>query len=141
MSRHGPRSIATTRSGYLVAASSPQSTDIVWGLIDKAGPGTADVAPGITGGTANGSVTAEIATGSFFLAMGSGADAFTQTNIGATAYVINETTMGLTSNGNTRPVGGQFQGLASALAPNLPNLSGLACFKVGATLGSTGGPS
>ena len=27
-------SVATTRSGYLVAASSPQSTDIVWGIIN-----------------------------------------------------------------------------------------------------------
>ena len=46
-------SIATTRSGYLVAASSPQSTDITWGIIDKYGPGTADTGPGITGGTTN----------------------------------------------------------------------------------------
>jgi hypothetical protein len=134
-------SIATSRSGYLVAASSPQSGDITWGLIDKSGPGVADVNPGITGGTSNGSVTAEIATGSFFLSNGTGADAFTQANIGATAYVINETTMGATSNGNTRPVGGQFEGLASALAPNRPDLAGLVAFKVGAALGNTGGPS
>jgi len=134
-------SVATTRSGYLVAASAPQSTDVVWGLIDKAGPGTADIAPGITGGTTNGSVTVEIATGSFFLSNGTGADAFTQANVGATAYLINETTAGATSNGNTRPVCGEFVGLASNLAPNRPDLTGLIAVKIGNTAGSTGGPS
>ena len=67
-------SVATTRSGYLVAASSPQSTDVVWGLIDKAGAGTADTGPGITGGTTNGNVSVEIATGSFFLQNGTTSD-------------------------------------------------------------------
>ena len=134
-------SIATTRSGYLVAASAPQSTDIVWGLIDKYGPGYADTAPGIVGGTSNGAVTAEVATGSFFLSNGTGADAFTAANIGATAYVINETTMGATSSSNTRPVGGVFLGLATTLCPNRPDLAGLAAFKVGQPAGATGAPS
>ena len=100
-------SVATTRSGYLVAASSPQSTDIVWGIVNGAGPGTADMTTqGITGGTTNGAVTVEIATGSFFLAAGTGSDAITQANVGATVYLINETTVGLTSGGGTRPVAG-----------------------------------
>jgi hypothetical protein len=103
-------SIATTRSGYLVAASSPQSTDIVWGLVQGAGPGTADqTTPGIVGGTTNGAVTVEIATGSFFLASGTGADAITGANVGATCYVINETTVGLTNGSNTRPQAGVIE--------------------------------
>lgn len=134
-------SIATTRSGYLVAASAPQSTDLVWGIIDKYGPGYADVAPGCVGGTTNGSVTVEVATGSFFLQNGTGLDAFTQANVGTTAYVINETTMGATSGSSTRPVGGEFLGLASTLAPNRPDLAGMIAVKIGQTLGATGGPS
>ena len=133
-------SIATTRAGYLVAASSPQSTDTTWGIIDKAGAGTADINPGIVGGTTNGSVTVEIATGSFFLANGTGADAITQANVGSLVYVINETTVGLTSNGNTRPVAGTCEGLASALAANL-NLGTMVAVKVGNASGTTGGPS
>ena len=132
---------AVTRSGYLVAASAPQSADVVWGIIDKAGAGTADTGPGIAGGTSNGSVTAEIATGSFFVQNGTGADAFAATDVGSTAYLINETTWGKTSNGNTRPVGGQFLGLATTLAPNRPDLSGQIAVKVGPEAGSTGGPS
>lgn len=134
-------SIATTRSGYLVAASAPQSGDIAWGIIDKYGPGYADVAPGLVGGTSNGSVTAEIQTGSFFLQNGSGADAFTAANAGATAYVINETTAGATSNGNTRPVCGEFTDMAANLAPNRPDLAGMIVVKIGQPAGSTGGPS
>ena len=49
-------SVATTRSGYLVAASSPQSTDIVWGIIENVDEGAnngtvIDGQPGITAGT------------------------------------------------------------------------------------------
>ena len=134
-------SIATTRIGYLVAASTPQSTDITWGIIDKAGAGTADTGPGIVGGTTNGGVTVEIATGSFFLQNGTGADAFTQANVGATAYVINETTMGATSGSSSRPIGGEFLGLASVIAANRPDLAGMIAVKVGNVAGSTGGPS
>ena len=133
-------SVAATRSGYLAAMSSPQSTDIVWGVVDKYGPGNADTGPGIVGGTTNGSVTAEIATGSFFFQNGSGADAFTQANVGATAYLINENTFGATSSSGTRPVGGQFQGLASNLAPNRPDLAAMIAIKVGNPAGSTGAP-
>src|SRR5271154_3638273 len=134
-------SIATTRSGYVVPAYAPQSTDITWGVIDKYGPGYADVGPGVTGGTTNGVVTVEVQTGSFFFQNGTGADAFTATNIGATAYVQNEQTMALTNGSATRPVGGEFLGLASALAPNRPDLVGMIAVKVGPTAGNTGGPS
>lgn len=134
-------SIAITRSGYIANASSPQSTDTTWGLIDKAGAGTSDIGPGIVGGTTNGSVTVEIATGSFFLQNGTGADALTQANVGALVYVINETTMGATNGSNTRPVGGTFEGLASVLAANRPDLAGMIAVKVGNASGTTGGPS
>jgi hypothetical protein len=134
-------SVATTRAGYLVAASAPQSTDIVWGLIDGVDEGVPggviDGQPGITGGTTNTSVSVLIATGSFWLSQGSGADAMTQANVGATVYLINETTVGLTSNGNTRPVAGQ---LLKASDP-LNVLSGLVAIKLGSTAGQTGGPS
>lgn len=134
-------SIATTRSGYLVAASAPQSTDICWGVIDKYGPGFADTGPGLVGGSTNGGVTAEVATGSFFMQNGSGADAFAAANVGATAYVQNETTVALTNGSNTRPVCGEFLGLASTLAPNRPDLTGMIAVKMGPTAGNTGGPS
>lgn len=129
-------SIATTRAGFLVAASSPQSTDIVWGMIYKAGPGTANLGAGIAGGTTNGAVTAEIATGSFFLASGTGADAIGAANVGATCYVINETTVGLTSGGGTRPQAGVIE----AYDPTEINALGPVAVKLGSNQ-STGAPS
>ena len=136
-------SIATRRSGYLVAATAPASTDLTWGLIDKYGPGYADVAPGLVGGTSNGSVTAEIATGAFFLQNGSGASAFTQANVGAAAYVQDEQSMGSSqgSGATALPVGGQFLGMAANIAPNLPNVAGMIVVKIGSPAGSTGAPS
>jgi hypothetical protein len=130
-------SIAITRSGYLVPASTPTSTDITWGLID-AGPGFIDGTPGILGGTSNGAVTAEIATGSFFLANGTGSDAITQANVGANCYVINETTVGASSAG-TRPVAGVILGLGANLGNVVP-FSALIAVHVGSNA-STGGPS
>lgn len=99
-------SAATTRSGYLVAATSPQSTDVVWGLIANGGPGVADTGAGVVGGGSNGAVSAEIATGTFLLAAGTGADALTVTNEGASVYLINESSVGATTGGGTRPVAG-----------------------------------
>ena len=133
-------SIATTRSGYLVAASSPQSSDLVWGLIESAGPGYINGSPGIVGGTTNGSVTVEIATGSFFLSNGTGADAITEANVGASCYVIDEKTVGLTSNGNARPLAGLILGLGNNLGNVIP-VAGMIAVKVGQPAGVTGGPS
>jgi hypothetical protein len=133
-------SIAATRSGYLVAMSSPQSTDIVWGLIGEAGPGTINGSPGIAGGTTNGAVTAEVETGTFFLASGTGSDAIAQANIGATCYVMNETTVGLTNGSNTRPVAGQVMAIGANVGGTVP-YSGLVAVKLGSNAGSTGGPS
>jgi hypothetical protein len=131
-------SIATTRSGYLVPASSPQSTDVVWGLIGQAGPGFINGAPGIAGGTTDGAVTAEIETGAFFLIGGTGSDAITQANVGATCYVINETTVGATSAG-TRPAAGIVLGVGGNLG-NIVPFSSLIAVKMGSNQ-STGAPS
>lgn len=99
-------SIAATRSGYAVAMSSPQSTDIVWGVYEQAGPGTADTGPGIVGGSTNGAVTVEVATGTFFLASSTGADQLGVTTLGKTVYVYDEQTVSATSNSSARPVAG-----------------------------------
>ena len=118
--------IAATRSGYAVEMTSPQSTDIVWGLYEGYGPGTADTIPGMLGGTTNGATTAEVATGSFFLNAGTGSDAITQANVGATCYVFNENTVGLTSSSGTRPAAGVVESVV-----NPPNLTGMVAVKMG----------
>ena len=116
-------SVATTRSGYLVAASSPASTDIVWGIIAD-GVGSGSDTQGITGASTNGGVTVDIETGTFFLAGGTSSDALVATDVGATVYLIDEQTVGKTSNGNTRPVAGVLEfvdptyGLAVKLGSN-----------------------
>jgi hypothetical protein len=126
--------IAATRSGYAVEMTSPQSTDLVWGVYEGFGPGSADTIPGILGGSTNGAVTVEVATGSFYLNGGTGADAITQVNVGATCYVINENTVGLTSSGGTRPVAGIIESLQQP-----PNLTGLIAVKMGNSQ-TTGAP-
>jgi hypothetical protein len=126
--------IAATRSGYAVEMTSPQSTDLVWGLYEKYGPGFANVIPGMLGGTTNGAVTVEVATGSFYLNNGTGADAITQVNMGAPCYVINENTVGLTSGSGTRPVAGIVETLIQP-----PNLTGMVGVKMG-NAQSTGAP-
>jgi hypothetical protein len=135
-------SIAVTRSGYLVPATTPQSSDICWGIIDQAGPGTIDSGPGITGGTADGIITVDIATGSFWLAAGTGTDAIAQANVGATCYVMNETTVGLTSAGS-RPAAGIILAVAGTNAGNFaavaPINSGMVAVKMGNSQ-STGAP-
>jgi hypothetical protein len=136
-------SIATTRSGYLVPASAPQASDIVWGLIDSVdetcsqATGVIDGQPGITGTTTAGAVMVLVATGSFWLNNGTGADAFLATDIGAVAYVIDEQTVGKTSASSTRPIAGEI------IKPSDPLnvLAGKVAVKLGQPAGSTGGPS
>lgn len=92
---------------YLKNASSPSSTDICWGIIGQAGPESVNTGPGIVNGsTVAGVVTVDVETGTFFLASGTGADQLSASSYGSTVYVINETTVGLTSGGSTRPVAG-----------------------------------
>lgn len=100
-------SIALLRSGYLVNSASPTSTDAVMGVIGDPTGGTAvKTGPGITGGTTDGAVFIDCLRGVFMLASGTGADAITEANAGANCYVINESTVGLTSGSGTRPVAG-----------------------------------
>lgn len=101
-------SIALTRSGVAVPAqnSALQSSDVVWGVYEHAGPGTADTGPGVVGGTVDGAVTVEVVTGSFFLASSTGGDALGVTTLGKTVYVYDEQTVAATSGGGARPVAG-----------------------------------
>jgi len=101
-------SIAITRSGIAVPAQNANlavSTDICWGLYEHAGAGTADTGPGITGGTVDGAVTVEVATGTFFLASSTGSDQLGPTTLGKTVYVYDEQTVAATQN-TTRPIAG-----------------------------------
>jgi hypothetical protein len=100
-------SIALTRSGIAVPAINANllSTDVVWGLHEGAGPGTANTGPGVTGGSVDGAVTVEVLTGSYFLASSSGADLLGPTTIGKTVYVYDEQTVAATA-GAGRPVAG-----------------------------------
>jgi hypothetical protein len=91
---------------------------------------------GVVGGSTNGAVTVEIATGSFFLASGTGADAITQANVGATVYLINETTVGLTSGSGTRPAAGVVEAYDTTEIYALGNVA----VKLGSNQ-STGAPS
>lgn len=95
-------------AGYLKNASSPLSTDICWGIIQKVGPGSdlIDSGPGITGGATNGAVTAEVETGAFFLGSSTGSDQLSAATLGQVVYVYNETTVAATSGSGTRPPAG-----------------------------------
>lgn len=133
-------SVAITRSGYMVAATTPQSTDIVWGIVAQAGPGTIDSGPGITGGTGDGSVTVEVETGTFWLQSGTGSDAIAAANIGATCYLMNETTVGLTTSGNSRPTAGIVFAIAGSNYPVVaPVQTGMVAVHLGSNQ-STGAP-
>lgn len=135
-------SVAITRSGFCVPATTPQSSDIVWGLVDQAGPGAIDGGPGIVGGTTDGAVTLDVATGSFWLNQGTGSDAIAQANVGASCYLMNENTVGLTSAGS-RPVAGVILAVAGTNAGNFQATGQIASGMVAVKLGSnqsTGAP-
>ena len=95
-------SVVVTRAGYVVAASTPQSNDIVWGICDKQ---TINTASSFYGG-AQAATTVPIDRGDFWLAYGTAGDAFAQADVGATSFLIDEITVGKTNGGNTRPVSG-----------------------------------
>lgn len=104
-------SIALTDStGILKNSHSPLSTDTCWGMIDQVIPtgSIVDGGPGITGGSTAGGVTVDVATGTFYLASGTGADACTAANVGSAVYVIDEITVGLVS--TSRPKAGVMVG-------------------------------
>jgi hypothetical protein len=100
---------ATTRAGYLVEATAPASTDVVWGMIEDMGSAANLTVSGpgfVSPSGADGQIKARIATGAFYMASSTGADAITEANVGATVYLADETHVALTSAGGTRPVAG-----------------------------------
>jgi len=97
----------TVTAGYLKNMATPAAADIVVGLVEGYGPGIADTGPGVVApNTSNGAVTAEVATGTFLLASGTGADALSVTQLGQSVYLVDEITVGATSGGSSRPVAG-----------------------------------
>lgn len=100
-------SIALSRSGYLVNAASPQSTDVCLGIVgDPTGGTYVKTGPGIAGGTTDGGVWVDCETGVFLLKSGTGGDALTEANAGQTVYVIDEQSVGATDGSATRPPAG-----------------------------------
>lgn len=100
-------SIALTNSnGAIKNAASPVSTDVCWGLIHSqtVNSSTASQTGLILDTLGN---VMQIDTGSFFVSYTtSGAQAITQSNVGQVVYVVNETTVGANSAGNTLPAAG-----------------------------------
>lgn len=94
----------TNSSGNIKNASSPTSTDLCWGLVHTQ---TTNSSAGVwnTPLDVRGQPF-QVDTGSFYVSAGTGSDALTQANIGQPVYVINETTVGATNGGLTRPVAG-----------------------------------
>ena len=131
-------SVAITRSGYAYPATSPQSSDVVWGIVDKYGPGFADTAPGIVGGATDGAVTMEIATGSFFLANVStnASDIATQASVGLPVYLVDETHFSMWNDNGLRPLAG----VLNRIEPFMSAQYGLFSVKLGAQAGGTGAP-
>ena len=113
-------SIATTRAGYLTPASSPASTDVVWGLIGRWTPLNPPLAQSSVAGTYN----VAIDTGAFFLNAGTGSDALSTADCGSTVYVINETTVGKTNGSNTRPTAGVLLNVDTTITPSYAVLIG-----------------
>jgi hypothetical protein len=125
--------------GYLKNADSPSPNDLVLGMLSKYGPGTADTIPGLLGGSTDGATSAEILTGSFLMASGTGSDQLSVTTGGQPVYLINATTVGATNGGSTRPLAG-IQLPAGDLA-NLPvGSGGLYPIKLGTPNSPLGGP-
>jgi hypothetical protein len=119
--------------GKLKNESTVAATDIVLGMIVGAGSGTPNTTVGVVGPVS----IVDIATGSFVLASGTGADALDVTTNGATVYLIDEVTVGKTSGGSSRPVAG-VQLACNADDSSIP--SGFVAVKVGTPNSPLGGP-
>jgi hypothetical protein len=105
-------------SGRLHSAASASAGDTCAGIIGEPAGGTyVKTGPGIKGGTNDTAVYAEVLQGNFFLNGGTGADALTEANVGATVYVIDEVTVGATSGGNSRPAAGTMR----PITPSTPS--------------------
>lgn len=115
--------VAITRAGYVVASDTPQSTDIVWGIVRKQ---VANTSTSFFGG-AQGATNVDIDRGDFWLSYGSGADAFTQASVGNTAYLKDAQTVAAGTGGGTRPVAGivlAFDSARSKVAVALSTAAG-----------------
>jgi hypothetical protein len=123
---------AGANQGQLKNEDTVASTDIILGIVQKAGSGYSNATVGITG-----LATVEIETGSFILASGTGADALGQTTNGATVYAINSYTVGATNGGSTRPVAG-VQLSCNADDASIP--TGYVAVKLGTPNSPLGGP-
>lgn len=101
--------VAVSRSGFLIDPSAAvQSGDVVLGMILGQAGSNPVVSTPIVGGTTNGTVNAQIETGSFFLNSGSSGDAIAQANAGAIVFLIDHQTVGLTNGGSGgRPPAGR----------------------------------
>ena len=131
----------TVTQGYLKNMATPAATDIVVGLIDSYGPscGQADIVPGLGGttlNTADGVLTANVATGTFLLLGGTGSDALTVTNVGTSVYLINEDTVGATNGSASRPVAGL---LVQVPATDASIPTGFVAVQLGTAAGPWGG--
>lgn len=102
---------AVTRAGYLISPDAAvHAGDKVWGVIDSAGPGTANTGAGIAGDTnTDGAVTAEIQTGSFYFYSSTGADALSAGDLGSTVYVFDGVTVAKTQ--GDRPIAGTLMAI------------------------------
>lgn len=97
----------TDNNGFAHPATSVASTDTCWGMFNGLFNGTPTTSSPIVEGTTSGVDTIGIDTGTFWLTPGTAGDAIVQANVGSLCYVIDEVTVGLTSNANTRPVAGR----------------------------------
>jgi hypothetical protein len=106
--------IAVTKAGYAISAKTGlATTDICWGLYNGLINGSPAVSTPITAGTTNGDTLIGIDTGTFYLQNGTNSDAFTQADVGATAYVVDEVTVGKTDGSAARPVAGKVANIGS----------------------------
>jgi hypothetical protein len=129
----------TVTQGYLKNMATPAATDVVVGIVDGYGPqcGLADTGPGVVApNTSNGAVTANVATGTFLLLGGTGADALTITNLQTSVYLINENTVGATNGSSSRPVAGLLVAIPATDA-SIP--TGQVAVQLGTPAGPWGG--
>lgn len=102
-------SVACTYQGYLVNPSTPSSNMVVLGVISGLINGAPHVTTPMTSPASGATPILGINTGAFWLTPGTAGDALTQANVDTTVYLINETTVGATNGGGTRPSAGTLQ--------------------------------
>lgn len=123
-------------AGLMTNPSTPATTDIVLGIVGNA-INAANTGPGITNSGDDADVVVEILTGSFILASGTGSDTLDVATNGATVYLINETTVGATNGGSSRPAAG-VQVASPTEDPSIP--TGYVAVKLGTPNSPLGGP-